>query len=55
MGTSIGILGVFAVCLGVVLAILWICLPFAVFGLKDILKECLVELKGIRAALERIK
>ena len=40
--------------LGVVLAILWICLPFAVFGVKDKLNEAIDELREIRAIFERI-
>lgn len=35
MGAAMGGMGIFIVIFFVVLAILWICLPFAVFGVKD--------------------
>lgn len=43
-GQSVGLL---AMILGLVIAILWIALPFAVFGIKKRLDAILVELKRI--------
>lgn len=42
-----------AVLLGLLVAVLWIVLPFAVFGIKPLARELLAELRAIRAALER--
>lgn len=42
-----------AVLLGLLIAVLWVLLPFAVFGLKPLLREALAELRAMRAALER--
>ena len=42
-----GTAGVFLIILGVILAILWICLPFAIFGIKDKLDQIIQELKKI--------
>lgn len=39
--------GLFVIILAVVLAILWIALPFAVFGIKTRLDAILVELRRI--------
>ncbi len=47
-----GMMGGFAivwVILGLVLAVLWIALPFAVFGIKKRLDAILVELKRINS------
>jgi hypothetical protein len=40
-----GALAIFLICLAIVVAVLWIFLPFAVFGTKDLLREILAELK----------
>lgn len=42
-----GFFGLALIVLGVLVAILWIFLPFAIFGTKDILREILAELKQI--------
>lgn len=41
------------VLLGLLVAVLWVLLPFAVFGLKPLVREVLAELREVRAALER--
>lgn len=49
-GAAEGMMGGFAVIwmiLGLVIAVLWIALPFAVFGIKKRLDEILVELKRL--------
>jgi hypothetical protein len=52
---SVGLLVYLIVCLFLlVLSILWILLPFAVFGVKDRLDAILEELRLIRAALPRV-
>ena len=46
-----GILGVIALILLFVLSIVWIILPFAVFGIKDTLEKALKELQKINQTL----
>lgn len=36
----------------IVLAILWFCLPFAVFGTKPLIEEAIREQKALRKAIE---
>jgi len=36
----------------VVLAILWFCLPFAIFGTKPLIEESIREQKALRKAIE---
>lgn len=38
--------------LGLVLAVLWICVPFAIFGIKPLLQGILVELRRANAIAE---
>lgn len=45
------LIGVFLVCVAVVIA--WIILPFAVFGLKPIMRSVYTELREIRLILDR--
>ncbi len=42
-----------AVGFGVVLAIAWIVLPFAMFGVKPLLRELIAEVKRTNALLDR--
>lgn len=46
-------LWVAAVGFGVVLAVAWIVLPFAMFGVKPLLRELIAEAKKTNALLER--
>lgn len=49
--------GVFLVVLaaiGLVIAILWICLPFAVFGVKPLLEQLLAEARTTNDLLRRL-
>jgi hypothetical protein len=41
--------------LGVVLAIAWILLPFAMFGMKPLLRELIAETKRTNALLQEVK
>ena len=50
LGGSIGLVAI----LLVVLIVLWILLPFAIFGTKPILRDILIEQKQIRTHLERL-
>lgn len=43
------------VIVGLFVAVLWVLLPFAVFGLKPLMREALAELRAVRAALERLR
>lgn len=45
MGTAFGGFGLVLIILGIVLAIAWILLPFAMFGMKPILRDILAEMK----------
>jgi hypothetical protein len=36
----------------IILAILWFCLPFAVFGTKPLIEESIREQKALRKAIE---
>jgi len=47
------VLVLFLVALGVVLFIAWLVLPFAMFGIKPLLREILAELRRTREILER--
>ena len=47
-----GTLGIAVFVFLIVLAILWFCLPFAVFGLKPLLREILAEQKQTNRNLE---
>jgi len=40
--------------LGLALAVLWICLPFAVFGLKALLRQAIGEAEKANALLRQI-
>jgi membrane protein insertase Oxa1/YidC/SpoIIIJ len=48
-----GTLGLALIVLAILVAILWVFLPFAVFGTKDILREILAQLKQINEKLTR--
>ena len=41
------------VAFGIILAILWIVLPFALFGTKPLLRELIVEVRRTNALLEQ--
>jgi len=45
-------LGAITVLFLVVLAILWFCLPFAIFGTKPLIEESIREQKALRKAIE---
>lgn len=55
MAEGIVSLGVLAWLFLIVLAILWIALPFAVFGIKGRLDSILKELKKLNAANDKLK
>lgn len=38
---------------GIVIAILWILLPFAIFGMKDLIRELIVETRKTNQLLEQ--
>jgi len=50
----IGALGVFLILLGVAGLILWIVLPFSVFGIKGLIREVLLEQKKTNELLKEI-
>jgi len=55
MGTgTLGGIYLFVIIVGVIIAILWILLPFAVFGLKDLMRKVLSEQRRTNELLERI-
>ncbi len=49
---ELGILGIIAVVFLIILSILWLCLPFALFGVKPRLDAILKELQAIRSELK---
>ena len=53
MSTISPLLLLVLVALGVVLFIAWLVLPFAMFGIKPLLREILAELRRTREILER--
>lgn len=48
-----GVAGLAMLFVGIVLAILWICVPFAVFGIKPILQDIRMELRRANALTEQ--
>jgi uncharacterized membrane protein len=54
MGTLWPQLMLLAVLFGLVLLVLWVVLPFAVFGIKPLLRQMLAEQKAQTVLLERI-
>jgi hypothetical protein len=51
---SYGTAGLILVLIGVVIAILWVLLPFAVFGIKDMARTLIEEQRTTNKLLERI-
>lgn len=52
MSTLDPMIGFIIVLFLVVLAILWFCLPFAIFGTKPLIEESIKEQKALRKAIE---
>jgi protein-S-isoprenylcysteine O-methyltransferase Ste14 len=48
-----GFFGAAMIAFGILIAILWILLPFAVFGIKKLLTDILAEQKKLNAFFER--
>lgn len=48
-----GTLGTIAAVIGAVLVVLWLCLPFAVFGLKDLVRQLIAIDRAILDELRR--
>lgn len=51
---AFGIFGVMLVLLGVVIAVLWVFMPFAIFGLKDLTRELIREQRRTNELLEKL-
>lgn len=51
---ELGVLWLVIILFAIVLAILWICLPFAVFGTKPKIDELIAEMKANNALLQEI-
>jgi hypothetical protein len=47
-------LGLIIVIFLVILAILWFCLPFAIFGTKALIEESIKEQNALRKAIEEL-
>jgi hypothetical protein len=52
--TGVGLLYVLLIAFAIVVLILWVLLPFAVFGVKPLLEQLLAELKTMNDLLRRI-
>jgi hypothetical protein len=52
MGETLGGLGLLLVVLGIVLAVAWIILPFAIIGTKPLLQELIQEVRKTNALLQ---
>ena len=50
MASQLGALGTVVLLFAILVLILWVLLPFAVFGMKPLLREILAELKTLNAA-----
>lgn len=51
MGTTSGLLLLVMTCFGILLSVLWLLVPFAVFGIKPILGRLLAEQRHTNALL----
>lgn len=47
--------GIFVFAFLILLAILWFCLPFAIFGTKDLLKQLIAENQRTNTELESLR
>ena len=54
MEAMLGGFGAALILFGFILAILWICMPFAVFGTKDVLRELIAEQKRTNELLQKV-
>lgn len=54
MGSTAAGIYMVLIVLAIIVAILWILLPFAVFGLKDLMRKVLSEQRRTNELLERI-
>ncbi|HEY2819151.1 MAG TPA: hypothetical protein VGK44_18680 [Casimicrobiaceae bacterium] len=52
-GTAAPFVWLAVVAFGIILAIAWIALPFALFGTKPLLRELIIEVRRTNALLER--
>ena len=52
MGTTFGVLWLVAFVFGVILAVCWIILPFALIGTKPLLRQLIAEMKRTNELLE---
>lgn len=51
---AFGIFGVLLALLGVVIAVLWVFMPFAIFGLKDLARDLIREQRRTNDLLEKL-
>ena len=51
---AFGIFGVLLALLGVVIAVLWVFMPFAIFGLKDLTRDLIREQRRTNELLEKL-
>ena len=51
---AFGIFGVLLALLGVVIAVLWVFMPFAIFGLKDLTRDLIREQRRTNDLLEKL-
>lgn len=51
---AFGIFGVLLVLLGLVIAVLWVFMPFAIFGLKDLTRDLIREQRRTNDLLEKL-
>jgi hypothetical protein len=51
---AFGIFGVLLFLLGVVIAVLWVFMPFAIFGQKDLTRELIREQRRANDLLEKL-
>lgn len=51
---AFGIFGVLLFLLGVVIAVLWVFMPFAIFGQKDLTRELIREQRRTNDLLEKL-
>jgi predicted PurR-regulated permease PerM len=53
MGAMGGLMTILVI-LGFIVAVLWVFMPFAVFGIKDLVRDAIAEQKKTNALLERL-
>lgn len=51
---AFGVFGVLLVLLGIVIAVLWVFMPFAIFGLKDLTRDLIREQRRTNDLLEKL-